>query len=72
MQQFDSFTHFVCEEGLACSMLFDSELKVPETESTFHLKDRERAKLDKPFNAGNLKELEPKPKSKKMDAWAPT
>ena len=52
-------------------MLFDSERKVPETESTIHLKDRERAKLDNPFNAGKLKELEPKPKSKKELAWAP-
>jgi hypothetical protein len=38
---------------------------VPEKESTIHLKDRERAKLDNPFNAGKLKELEPKRKSKK-------
>jgi hypothetical protein len=43
-------------------MLFDSELKVPEKESTIHLnlKDRERAKLDN------------QRKSKKEDVWAPT
>ncbi len=38
----DSFTHFVCKESLACSMLFDSQLKVPETHSAIHLKDREK------------------------------
>ncbi len=48
-------------------MLFDSELKVLEKESTIHLKDRKRAQLDNPFNAGKLKELEPKRKSKKED-----
>jgi hypothetical protein len=53
-------------------MLFDSELKVPETESTIHLEYREQAKLDNPFNAGKLKDLEPKPKSKKELVWAPT
>jgi hypothetical protein len=54
----NSFTHFVCEENLACSMLFDSQLKVPEGHSAIHLKDREKAKLHRPFNAGRLKELE--------------
>jgi hypothetical protein len=53
-------------------MLFDSQLKVPEEESTIHLKDRERAKLDNPFNAGKLKELEPQRTSKKEHVWAPT
>ncbi len=66
----NSFTHFVCEESLACSMLFDSTLKEQEKESSIHVKDRERAKLDNPFNAGKLKVLEPKSKSKKEDVWA--
>ncbi len=61
----DSFTHFVCEESLACSMLFDSGLKVPETHSVIHLKDREKAKLDNSVNVGKLKELEKKAKNKK-------
>jgi hypothetical protein len=69
----DSFTHFVCEESLACSMLFDSQLKVPEGYSAIHLKDREKAKLDNPFNAGKLKELEKKAKDKKDKLlWCPT
>ena len=59
----DSFTHFVCEESLACSMLFDSQLKVPEGHSAIHLKDREKAKLDNPFNTCMLKELEKKPRA---------
>jgi hypothetical protein len=45
---------------------------VPEKESTIHKKDRERAKLDNPFNAGKLKVLEPKRTRKKEDVWAPT
>ena len=57
---------------LACSMLFDSQLKVPETHSAIHLKDREKAKLDNPFNARKLKELEKKAKNKKELVLAPT
>jgi hypothetical protein len=69
---------------LACSMLFDSQLKVPETHSAIHLKDREKAKLDDPFNARKLKELEKKElekkakelekkaKNKKELVWSPT
>jgi hypothetical protein len=51
-------------------MLFDFTLKVPEKESFIHIKDRERAKLDNPFNAGKLKELEPRRKGKKDEVWA--
>ena len=68
----DCFTDFVCEESLACSMLFDSQLKVPERHSATHLKDREKAKLDNPFNAGKLKELEKKEKKKNELVWAPS
>jgi hypothetical protein len=53
-------------------MLFDSELKVPEGHSAIHLKDREKAKLDNPFNTCMLKELEKKPKSKTELLWSPT
>jgi hypothetical protein len=52
-------------------MLFDSQLKVPETDSAIHMKDRERAKLDNPFNACKLKEQEEKPRDKKELVWAP-
>ncbi len=58
----NSFTDFVRNKNLAalaCFMLFDSELKVPasEEESSIHLKDRARAKLDNPFNTSKLKLL---------------
>jgi hypothetical protein len=53
-------------------MLFDSQLKMPETHSAIHLKDREKAKLDNPFNAGKLKELEKKAENKKELVWSPT
>jgi hypothetical protein len=61
-----SFTYFVCEESLACSLLFDSTsaLKVPDKDSSIHTKDCERAKLDNPFNAGKLEQLVTKRKSK--------
>jgi hypothetical protein len=69
----DCFTDFVCVESLSCSMLFDSQLKVPEKHSAIHLKDCEKAKLDNLFNAGKLKELEKKKEKKKNElVWAPS
>ena len=65
-----SFTDFEYEESLACTMLFDSALKVPEKESSIHIKDRERAWLDNPFNACKRKQRETKRKSKTDEFWA--
>jgi hypothetical protein len=45
------------------------QLKVPEGYSAIHLKDK--AKLDNPFNASKLKELEKKEKKKKL-VWVPS
>ena len=45
---------------------------MPEVESAIIIKDRVRAKLDNPFNAGKLKQLETKRKSKLDEAWAPS
>jgi hypothetical protein len=47
-------------------------LKVPEKKSSIHIKDFERAELDNPFNAGKLKQLETRCKSKKDEVWAPS
>ncbi len=48
-----SFTHFMCIESLACSMLFYSALTLPDKESSILIKDREWAtKLD---NSSKLK-----------------
>ena len=51
----DSFTDYMCIESLACSLLWDPTLQVPDTESIIQLKERERAKLANPFNATKLK-----------------
>ncbi len=72
----DCFTDFGCEESLVCSLLFDSKLKVPDSQlegySVIHLKDREKTKLDNPFNAGKLKELEKREKKNNELVWAPS
>jgi hypothetical protein len=63
------FVHNESLAALACSTLFNSELKVPasEEESSIHLKDRERAKLDNPFNASKLKRLDKAQGQGKLD-----
>ena len=70
----DCFTHYICIDSLACSLLWDPALEVPDTESIIQIKDRERAKLANPFNATKLKfeKAAEKPKGKSSAVWAPS
>jgi hypothetical protein len=69
----DCFTDYMCSDSLACSMLWDPALEVPDKENIIQIKDRERAKLDNPFNAGKLKIVmaDEKRKDKSSAVWAP-
>jgi hypothetical protein len=70
----DSFTDYMCIESLACSLLWDPTLQVPDTESIIQLKERERAKLANPFNATKLK-FEKAPEKRKVKSsavWDPS
>ena len=70
----DAYQNYCCVESTALSLLYNSELEVPDIAQLQQIKEREKALLANPFNTKSIKDKkqkEDKAKEKAAPKWKP-